>query len=56
MATFSSWCPNDHKVEIIILSCDVRRDGEEGVVAVMGVEDVTCHQCGKLISDLGVEE
>lgn len=56
MATFSSWCPNNHKVETTIMSCDVRRDGEEGVIAVMGMEDVTCAQCGEPITDLEVEE
>jgi len=37
------------------MSCDVRREGEDGVVAVTGIEDVTC-QCGKLMTDLEVEE
>lgn len=56
MATLRAWCPNDHPVEATILSCDMRREGDEGVVAVMSVEDVTCSKCGQVITDLEVEE
>lgn len=56
MATLKGWCKNDHPIEVSIMSCDVRRDGEEGVVAVTGIEDVTCQECGELMTDLEVEE
>lgn len=56
MAKLSGWCKNGHPVETMIMSCDVRRTGEDGVMAVCGEEDVTCEKCGELIEDLEVEE
>lgn len=52
MVRLVGWCPNGHEIEIYISGEDVRREGEEGVVAVTGVEDVRCEICGKLLEDL----
>lgn len=52
MPTLKGWCPNGHPIDTFISSDDIRREGEEGVIAVTGIADVTCPQCGLLIDAL----
>jgi hypothetical protein len=55
MAMLSGFCSKGHPVEAFIASDDIRRDGENGVIAVTGVEDVTCGRCGALIAAIAEE-
>lgn len=52
MPTLKGWCPEGHAIEAFVSSDDVCRDGEDGVIAVMSVEEVTCSTCGALIDSL----
>lgn len=52
MATLHGYCEKcNAPVSAYVANEDLRREGEEGFAAYLGVEDVTCSNCGTVLGE-----